>query len=162
MKIQFLILFLGITILCGCSSKNESLFNEEAALIKLGDLPENPLQQHAITFSIHPGNQTMTIVYGNDPAYKYAQSTGDGLYPQGAVLYAVTFRIHQDEQWFGANVPGNLQSVERLEFLDHHHTKYQSFDASGNENTAAQYDLDEKIRRIRNQKIAVSPLPFNP
>ncbi|WP_343670911.1 hypothetical protein [Chitinophaga sp.] len=139
-----------------CTPKNELGLNEKASINSLGDLPENPLLLNAITSSIHPKDSSVTVLYGNDPAYNYAKVSGDGNYPVGAVLYGVTWQLQADEQWFGANVPESIRTVERIEFLSNNKIEYGSYDNTGLKQ-AEPYNKEERIHRITAMKMAVSP-----
>jgi hypothetical protein len=99
--------------ICGCSKENPRVttrLNAEASLT--GSLPWNPLQGRVITSWIDPGNATMSTLYGNDAAIKYARTNSQHAYPAGAILSLVTWKQQEDERWFGAKIPAAPQSVE--------------------------------------------------
>jgi hypothetical protein len=85
-------------------------FNRAAALPDM--LPYQPLQWKAITSSISRANGTMSTLYGNDTAVTHARTGPRDPYPGGAVLCLVTWRQQEDKHWFGARIPGEVQSVE--------------------------------------------------
>lgn len=153
-----LYIFLSIVSLSvfSCTQKNELGLNENASLNSLGDLSENPLLLNAITSSITPKDSSMTVLYGNDLAYNYAKISGEGNYPTRAVLYRITWQLQSDEQWFGANIPENIRTIERVEFLDNNETKYGNFDKKGHEDTSS-YNIQERINYIKGMKMAISP-----
>ena len=147
---------IAVISLLGCNPKNELGLNENASINNLGDLPENPFLLNAITTSFHPKDSLMTVLYGNKLAYNYAKISGDGNYPISAVLYSVTWQLQDDEQWFGANVPKNIKSIERLEFLEKNKTTYNHFDSNGIKYITSD-NVQKRINHIKEMKMAVSP-----
>ncbi len=77
-----------------------------------GSLPYNPLQWDVISCSIDKHAGTMSTLYGNDVAVRYARSNAQQDYPAGSVLSLVTWSQRPDVHWFGANIPGQPKSVE--------------------------------------------------
>jgi heme-binding protein/cytochrome P460 len=64
-----------------------------------------------MTSMINKKMATMSTLYANDEAL-HAVMTGAKETPAGAVLALVTWKQQEDKHWFGANIPGDLQSVE--------------------------------------------------
>jgi hypothetical protein len=58
----------------------------------------------------------MSILYGNPLALKSATGLNREL-TGGEAFTLVTWKQQPDEHWFGANIPGDLQSVEVLETI---------------------------------------------
>lgn len=143
-------------LVASCNSKNKLGLNENASVNTLGDLPENPLLLNAITVFMHPRDSTITVLYGNDSAYNYAKVNSNGNYPESAVLYRVNWQMHADEQWFGANVPERIKTIDRLEFLGNNKTEYSCFDSKGQRSIELD-NVEEKIYSIRSMKITVGP-----
>jgi hypothetical protein len=79
-----------------------------------GSLPWNPLQWDVVTTSLDKRAATISVLYGNDAAVRYARSNSQGDYPPGAVLSLVTWAQRDDPRWFGARIPGQPESVEFL------------------------------------------------
>jgi hypothetical protein len=98
----------------GCSDQVNprvaTKLNQEAALV--GDLPSNPLKGRVITSWVSKKDSTMSTLYGNEVAVKYARMNPAGKYPVGSVLSAVTWSEQEDPRWFGAKIPGKVRSVE--------------------------------------------------
>ena len=90
---RYMLLITAVLSLFGCNPKNGLGLNENASVNSLEDLPENPLLLNAITTSIHPKDSSMTVLYGNSLAYNYAQTSEDGNYPIGSVLYIVIWKL---------------------------------------------------------------------
>ncbi|HEY6375608.1 MAG TPA: cytochrome P460 family protein [Edaphobacter sp.] len=104
---------LAILSLAGCTSKPTALpVNQQAALT--GTLPYNPLQWKVITSWLNRRDSTMSTLYGNDIAVRYARTNDDHNYPVGAVLSLVTWAQRDDPHWFGAKIPAHVNSVEFL------------------------------------------------
>jgi hypothetical protein len=105
------ILFLGVL---GCSSAREreiaATGNQSAWLV--GDLPANPLQWKVITASVDKNHSTMSTLFGNDVAVRYARANSGHDYAEGAVLSLVTWAQQEDGRWFGAKIPSRPKSVE--------------------------------------------------
>lgn len=139
-----------------CRSRNVLELNEAASLQNPGALPENPLLLNAITSSIRPKDSTMAVLYGNDPAYSYAATNANGNYPAGAVLYEVTWQLQPDEQWFGANIPKIIKTIERVEFISDNSPRYTLYKGE----VPRKYDPLNKAERVAfilGQRMAVSP-----
>ncbi|MFI2742207.1 cytochrome P460 family protein [Zhouia sp. PK063] len=115
---RFIYLFIVAAGCCiGCTTPTESL-NTTAAIVPGKELQENPLLQYVISSAINVHQQTMSTLYGNAKAYEYAKGHGDGKYPQGAVLYEVTWHQQNDPTWFGAKIPGKPAQVTVVKFTD--------------------------------------------
>lgn len=113
MKTTLIVVGLAILPFAGCTSKPATpSVNQQAALN--GTLPYNPLQWKIITSSLNRRDSTMSTLYGNDIAVKYARSNPDHNYPTGAVLSLVTWAQRDDPHWFGAKIPATVKSVEFL------------------------------------------------
>jgi hypothetical protein len=65
-----------------------------------------------IASSINKKRKTMSTLYGNSKAVSRARSGQ----PVGAgeELVLITWRQKADENWFGANIPANVTSVEKI------------------------------------------------
>ncbi|MBB5623548.1 hypothetical protein HDE69_004634 [Pedobacter cryoconitis] len=97
----------------GCQQQN----NHAGELNKAAGLPEqlhfNQLGLKVITSMISKKEATMSTLYGNDLALKYAKSKEDSTVG-GMVFALVTWKQQDDERWFGAKIPGQFQSVETV------------------------------------------------
>jgi hypothetical protein len=85
-------------------------FNGAAALPD--DLPYPAFQWKVITSWVDKTNGTMSTLFGNDLAVTHARTSPQMPYPAGAVIAVVTWRQQEDKHWFGARIPGKVQSVE--------------------------------------------------
>lgn len=99
----------------GAETKISATINQGASLF--GPLPANPLQWKIITSTIDKADSTMSTLYGNDPAVRYARANSQHSYPTGSVLSLVTWTQREDDRWFGAKTPDRVKSVEFV-FVD--------------------------------------------
>jgi hypothetical protein len=127
MKLPHYIFMVFIVILLGCNRNYKDNINEKASVSALDELPENPLLLSPITFSINPGEATMSTLYGNTIALRHAMSKSNSFYPNGAVLYEVTWNQKADSLWYGANIPNQIIQVERLTFAKDSLPKYELY-----------------------------------
>ena len=66
----------------------------------------------AITSRIDKSNETMSILYGDDAAVNAARK-GVGYSPEARLALA-TWKLKEDEHWYGANVPDSLLGIEKV------------------------------------------------
>lgn len=144
-----------VFIISSCNTNSGVNLNEEASIQNLRDLTENPLLLNAITTSINPKNNTMSVLYGNIIAYTCAR-TGNTNYTEGAVLYEVTWQQQNDEQWFGAKIPKSISTIERIEFISTNIPKYTLFQANIHQISNPNF-INKRIAWILGQTMSVSP-----
>jgi len=96
-------------LMAGCS-RPQALTNEEASLGS--GLPYDPLQWRVIASSIDPAQRTTSTLFGNDRAIEYARSELNQTYAAGSLLALVTWELKEDPNWFGANIPGAVKTIE--------------------------------------------------
>jgi Cytochrome P460 len=96
-------------------------------------LPANPLKWRIITSSIDPQNSTMSTLYGNDTAVRYARSNTKHDYPPGSQIALVTWTRRDDPRYFGAKIPDHLKSIEFVSITElpgETNVAYQKFEGS--------------------------------
>jgi hypothetical protein len=102
-------------LVSGCSAPNPRVVTtlNQPALLP-ANLPANPLSWGVVTSFADRRSSTMSTLFGNDVALRYArQHVGGGpSYPAGSVLSLVTWKQQEDPRWFGGNIPSEPQSVE--------------------------------------------------
>ncbi|MFZ0278451.1 MAG: cytochrome P460 family protein [Candidatus Sulfotelmatobacter sp.] len=108
-------MFLSMSGCSGAEPKISATINQSASLV--GALPANPLQWKIITSTIDKADSTMSTLYGNDLAVRYARANSQHNYPTGSVLSLVTWTQREDDRWFGAKIPDRVKSVEFV-FVD--------------------------------------------
>jgi hypothetical protein len=162
-----LCLSLGIFVLllAGCATggpKIEATFNEGAALTK--GLPENPLQWKVITSVVDAKTSTMGTLYGNETAVQYARTNAQQKgYPDGSTISLVTWAQAADGRWFGANIPGQVKSVEfvsvKLDVDGRPLYSYQKYGGSplAMENVDQGLSPNERAAFLLGQRAAVMP-----
>ncbi|MEX6690675.1 hypothetical protein QTN47_24425 [Danxiaibacter flavus] len=67
---------------------------------------------HVITSSINKRQQTMSTLYGNRIAVDRARS--GKILAAGEQLVLVVWKQKPDENWFGANIPDKIESIEQV------------------------------------------------
>lgn len=146
----------GLLAACSGGDRTSDTTNEAASL------PGTPLlEPHAwrvITSWSDRRNGTMSTLYGDAPAIASARS-GDA-YPAGARLSLVTWKRVPDERWFGAFIPGAVQSVEEVEFpaADAHAPAYRKYEGQSLKKSAPDpHDTARRIDYIVSRRASILP-----
>ncbi|MBT2620534.1 cytochrome P460 family protein [Chryseobacterium sp. ISL-6] len=158
MKKNVIYLVLSFLFILSCHSEEKENLNRNASVKQSDELLENPLLMTPITSSVQPKDSTISTLYGNKAAAAYAKMNSDSKYPEGAVLYEVTWKQKPDELWFGANIPKEIFSVEKVIFQNRDLHKYEIY--MGKPLKKKSLFKDEELSRISfitSQKMAVSP-----
>ena len=137
---SIVIALIASALFSGCSSPARvapiiATVNENASLspAALSALPANPLKWRVITSSIDPQSSTMSTLYGNDTAVRYARSNAKHDYPPGSQIALVTWTRRDDPRYFGAKIPDHLKSIEFVsvtELPGETNITYQKFEGS--------------------------------
>ncbi|WP_298738027.1 cytochrome P460 family protein [uncultured Chitinophaga sp.] len=142
---------------CSRPVDTAQLVNNEAALPSSFQFEAKGLTK-VITSSINRKQATMSTLYGNEQAFQHALTKADSSYPNGAVLALVTWKQQEDQHWFGANIPGTLQSIELVQ-INGNTTAYEQF--TGTELTPSPHTdsalVSRRTRYILDEKPAVTP-----
>ena len=119
LRASMTIAFACCAVLSGCSSTSHvapitATINENASLSDptAKTLPANPLQWQIITMAIDSSAKTMSTLYGNDIAVKYARSNPKHDYAAESIIALVTWTQRDDPRYFGATIPDRLESIE--------------------------------------------------
>ncbi|MDB5156440.1 MAG: hypothetical protein JWR50_1147 [Mucilaginibacter sp.] len=110
MRIKFLIILPLMVLAAACSHPvAPQLIINQGASVPVAFHLQN---LRVIASSINKKRKTMSTLYGNSKAVNRARSGR----PVGAgeELVLVTWRQKADENWFGANIPANVTSVEKI------------------------------------------------
>ncbi|NYF50252.1 hypothetical protein [Tunturiibacter gelidoferens] len=151
----------AVVALAGCSEETNprvvTRLNTDAALV--GELPSNPLQGKVITSWIDRKDATMSTMFGNDVAWKYARSNSDSKYPAGAVLSVVTWGQQEDPRWFGGSIPQRPKAVEFVTVTGPGVAAYQRYEGSPLKKVASVEGVDPNDRAsyLLAQRAAVMP-----
>jgi hypothetical protein len=106
------IVCISIYLLISSCSSNPSLLNNINTRASLPDsIKFSPAGLKVITSFINRKLGTMSTLYGNTLALQKAINTNEELVA-GELFTLVTWKQQPDAHWFGANIPGDLQSVE--------------------------------------------------
>jgi len=150
-----------IFILSACQPNKSAYLNQAASVTKQDQLPENPLQQKVISLSVNTTKDEMSILYGNDLAFEYAQLHNDGNYTNGSALYLVTWKQQDDPRWFGGKIPYTIRSVEVVRFEKNANDKivpaYQLYEGQPLAEVINPDDADSRTKEIVSKRIAVIP-----
>jgi hypothetical protein len=116
---SILLLLACCAVFSGCSGgagvpKLSAIVNENASLSATASsaLPANPLKWQIITAAIDPATSTMSTLYGNDAAVRYARQNAKHDYPADSQIALVTWTQRDDPRYFGAKIPDRLKSIE--------------------------------------------------
>ncbi len=75
-------------------------------------LPYDPLKWRVITSGADQRSSSMYMVFGNDVAVQHARAGSASGYPSGSILAMITWHQQDDPHWFGAKIPGTIDSIE--------------------------------------------------
>lgn len=150
-------LILTIYFLYSCNNiQKQSNLNDNGSILELGDLKENPLLLEVITTSINGKDETLSTLYGNKIAVDYATKHIEINYPYGSVLYEVTWRQEPDAVWFGANIPSNLISVEKVIFPKENEPSYTLYKGKPLKKIKHS-NVNDRLTKILSKRYAVTP-----
>lgn len=110
MKLAIIIIS-ALFLLSGCAEKpdNAELINTAAALPASMNFTKMGLK--VITSGINQHQATMFTLYGNNLALERSKGLDLPAMP-AETLALITWKQQDDKHWFGARIPGELQSVE--------------------------------------------------
>jgi hypothetical protein len=132
--------------------------NEAASLPASFDFSKLGLR--VLTSSVNRRQATTATLYGNDQA-RQAALGGTGAAQPGEVLALLTWRQQADPNWFGARIPGALQSLELLRTIPgdagHSVVTYQCFAGKNLTLQADTLHQQERIAYLLAQRPAVLP-----
>jgi hypothetical protein len=159
MKRIFLLPAIAAVLFASCATKENqvSLLNEKASLPASFQFEKLGLK--VFNSSVNKTQGTMSTLYSNEIALNNALS-GNGTTQAGEVFALITWKQQADENWFGANVPSDLQSVEIIKTQSNNGTinteykKYAGKDLSAVSDTAQQ---QQRILYIISQRPSVMP-----
>lgn len=165
-KFFFILTIMTITAVVACSNHEKGTnhpYNQKASLSGFDTLPFNPLYWKVITSMIDKNKNTMSTLYGNDMAVSYARSEGKKTYPKGAELSLVTWKKQEDRNWFGAEIPARIKSIEHIIFdSDENSTAGPVYESFTGIPLRICHNIDtniiaERIAYISGQKTSVIP-----
>lgn len=144
-------------LICACSNNKTSNINSKASLPDTFEHSFNDLK--VITTFINKQSGTMSTLYGNQLALQKAIGFNKEMVA-GEVFTLITWKQQADAHWFGANIPGDLQSVEVLETTLSRNAAVINYKLYEGKNLALNTDSlhrTERIKFILVQKPSVMP-----
>ncbi|MCF0058560.1 cytochrome P460 family protein [Dyadobacter sp. CY356] len=147
--------FLSLLGLASCAK--EHLYNESASLADSTKI-SGVLEGKVITSMVDKKEKTMSTLYGNDIAAEHARSAKDEKYPAGSELSLVTWSQKDDIHWYGANIPGEIKSVEIVKYVSADSIILESYEGKPLQLKKTDIEsADKKIGYITGQRAAVLP-----
>jgi hypothetical protein len=150
----------GLLALSACSQPQvpAGQLNEAASLPSSFDFSKLGLR--VLASSVNRRQATTATLYGNNLARQAAQG-GTGAAQPGEVLALLTWQQRADPNWFGARIPGALQSLELLRTRNagagQLAVNYQCFTGKNLTLRADTVHQHERITYLLAQKPAVLP-----
>lgn len=156
---KYAYILLAALFIISCTSKME----DAGTLNKTASLPAafnfNKQGWKVITSFINRQQATMSTLYGNEVAFKYATTGATGSYPPGAALALITWKQQEDKRWYGASIPGRLQTLELVTNSSDTIAAYRQYKGAALTPTPPADSLQEntRIKYILDQKASVLP-----
>lgn len=100
-------------LICSCSNNTNLPDNINVKASFPDSASFSPAGLKVITTFVNRKLGTMSTLYGNTLALQKAVNLNKEL-AGGEIFTLVTWKQQPDEHWFGANIPGDLQTVEVL------------------------------------------------
>jgi hypothetical protein len=135
MKNAILILMISLVALTACSKENNDKDNGLSRIVF------DPGNLKFISNSLNPKKETMSALYGNEQALESLSKESQT--PEvGAVMKLVTWKYHDNPQYIGGTITGELVSIETVQT-----------DQSGNISYAVKDDLTESGSPDKEERI---------
>ncbi|WP_347218882.1 hypothetical protein [Chryseobacterium sp.] len=135
MRNTILILLVSFISLTSCNKKNDETNN---GLIRV---VFDPGHLQFISTTLNPKNKTMSALYGNEKAIE-SLSKESNTPDTGSLMKLVTWRYHENPQYIGGTITGELVSIETVQADTTGNISY------GIQNTAAKSIPFNKAERI--------------
>ncbi|QEM13180.1 hypothetical protein [Mucilaginibacter rubeus] len=158
MKALYSLLAACTLMLAACSdNKPVELYNNKAAL------PSSPKYNldglKVITSFVNKTKGTASTLYGNDLALK-AAIEGNKIIAAKEVFTLVTWKQQDDDHWFGAKIPSDVESVEVIKTASSGNNVAVNYEQLEGRNLDLKTDTSgqaERIKYILGQKPSVLP-----
>ncbi|MDH5032768.1 hypothetical protein [Chryseobacterium cucumeris] len=136
MKNTILILLVSLVSLTACSKENSDMNNGLSRVV----FDPGPLK--FISNSLSPKKETMSALYGNEKALE--SLTKEIQTPEaGAVMKLVTWKYHDNPQYIGGTITGELISIETVQA---DHSGKVSYDIKNNLPQNSSPNKEERIQ----------------
>lgn len=140
-RVNFMLL--GGMLLSNCVDKQKSDIYTRV-VFDLGELK-------FFASSVNKKQETMAALYGNDKAYQ-TLSKRDSMPTAGTILRLVTWRYHDNPQYTGGTINGELLSVESVYADETGNASYQLEESALQTETRRVADKQERIKYIMSYK----------
>jgi len=141
-------LLLGsVFLLSACNGDNSKpqLMNDKAALPS--SFKFDGLGLNVMASFINKRSGTMSTLYANQLALQNAIK-GVKVHAAGEVMALVTWKQQDDDHWFGAKIPGNVQTVELIKTVASSGIILADYKKYSGKNLFADVDTLQKKERI--------------
>jgi hypothetical protein len=151
------VFFFLLACSCGSNDKLPNNINTKASIPD--SFKFSPAGLKVITSFINRKAGTMSTLYGNPLALKAATGLNKAL-EGGEAFTLVTWKQQPDEHWFGASIPGELETVEVLKTISDgsaiaiNYERYEGRALARNPDTLRN---NERIKFILGQQPSVMP-----
>ena len=149
--ISGVILFLNA---CDTPSDKLEVINAKASLPPSFNFEKLGLK--VITSTINKRQHTMSVLYGNKSGLE-AITVGAKEVSGNGMLALVTWRQQEDPHWYGANIPGDLLSVELIQANSHTSLDYKRFEGKSMAVNADTSGQSKRVKFILDLKPSVMP-----
>lgn len=157
MKNYLMVIIAALFLVTACKDGGKKInLNQGASFMATDTLPENPLLEKVLTISVNTKDSTMSTLYANKIALKYTTTHGDKKFPPGAVFYQVTWKQKADSVWFGARIPKEIKSIERISYTSNSPAIYELYEGRPLRRSNILPDTG-RIASIVGQRLAISP-----
>jgi hypothetical protein len=160
MKNATTIILAAFCLLIGaCSNNTNSSGNINTKASFPDSFKFSPAGLKVINSSINKKHGTMSTLYGNPLALKKAMGFNKEVVA-GEEFTLVTWQQQPDAHWFGANIPGDLQSVEVLKTTSNGGTVAINYHQYEGKNLVLNTDTlhqGERIKYIFDQRPSLMP-----
>lgn len=150
-KKSFCVIALGL-LLFSCTQKHQTQLAPEYLF--------DQSDEHVISSVINNKQNTISIIYGNDLALKYAHDTLR-MHTRGEKFIMVTWIQKPMPHWYGTNMTGNTLSVETVKVSQNPNGDvlydYQLQQKDGHHLVKREANNDKRIKLITGQMAAVFP-----
>nr|WP_315035403.1 hypothetical protein [uncultured Chryseobacterium sp.] len=146
MKNTILIMLASFISLVSCAKKNSN----ENSMVRLVFDPGN---LKFISTSLNPQKETMSALYGNQEALE-SLSKEKTQPKQGSIMKLVTWRYHDNPQYFGGKITGELISVETV-LADQQGGV--SYGIQNDEKNSNHYNQEKRIQYFMSYRPVVRP-----
>ncbi|RXM38344.1 hypothetical protein BOQ62_17365 [Chryseobacterium sp. CH21] len=135
MKNTILLLLVSLISLTACSKENNDTNNGLSRIVF------DPGHLKFISNSLNPKKETMSALYGNEKALE-SLSKESKTPEAGAVMKLVTWKYHDNPQYIGGTITGELVSIETVQA---DHLGKVSYDIKNNLPQNSSPDKEERI-----------------